>query len=222
MHIQVLYQPAHSLARVLLDPGEAVVAEAGAMVGMSPNVQMQTQSGGFASGLKRLFAGESLYRNTFTAAQTQGELLLAPPLCGDMAVLDMTPQGYYLQNSSFVFSTPNVTINTKVGGLKSFFSGAGVFVMHATAPNPGQVVVGAFGGLQMIHCDGNMVIDTGHLVAWDATLQYSIGKSSSGWIGSFLSGEGLVCHFTGQGRIWMQSRNPLEYGRAIGSMLPPA
>ena len=70
-------------------------------------------------------------------------------------------------------------------------------------------------------CQGNMVIDTGHLVAWDASLTYKVGKSGAGWIASFLSGEGLVCHFEGQGRIWMQSRNPPSYGQEVGRMLPP-
>jgi uncharacterized protein (AIM24 family) len=58
-------------------------------------------------------------------------------------------------------------------------------------------------------------------VAWDATLQYKVGKSGAGWIASFLSGEGLVCHFTGQGRIWIQTRNPAAYGGAMGKVLPP-
>ena len=71
-------------------------------------------------------------------------------------------------------------------------------------------------------CDGTLIIDTGHLVAWDATLGYTIGKSaSSGWLMSFLSGEGLVCRFRGQGRIWIQSRSPSAYGRKLGSLLPP-
>jgi uncharacterized protein (AIM24 family) len=70
-------------------------------------------------------------------------------------------------------------------------------------------------------CDGNLVIDTGHLVAWDATLTYSVGKSGSGWIASYLSGEGLVCHFQGQGRIWIQTRNPTAYGQDVASLLPP-
>ncbi len=217
MQVELLYRPAHSLARVVLAPGESVVAESGAMVGMSPNVQMQTQStGGLAGGLKRLFGGESFFRNTFSATQGAGEVLFAQALCGDMELIDVPPQGLYIQNSAFVFSTPNVEINTKVGGFKSFFSRAGMFVLHAMAQGPGQVGIGAFGGLQLISCDSNMVIDTGHLVAWDATLQYSVGKSASGWIGSFLSGEGLV------GRIWMQSRNPAEYGQYVGGMLPPA
>jgi uncharacterized protein (TIGR00266 family) len=221
MQFDVHYRPAHSLARVLLQPGEAVVAESGAMVGMSTNVQMQTQSGGMMSGLKRLFGGESFFRNTFYVQDGPGEVLLAHAVCGDMAVLDMTQYGYLVQSTSYIASTANVAINTKVGGLKTFFAGEGLFVLQATCQGPGQMLIGAFGGIQELVCDGNLVIDTGHLVAWDATLQYKVGKSASGWIGSFLAGEGLVCHFQGQGRIWIQSRNPAEYGAVMGRLLPP-
>jgi len=222
MQIDVMSRPAHSLARVALPPGESIVAESGAMVGMSPNVQMQTQSqGGLMGGLKRMFGGESFFRNTFTAQGGAGEVLLAHSLCGDMVVLDMTQVGYFVQSSSFIASTPNVQIETKIGGFRSFFAGEGVFVLKATAAGPGQMLVGAFGGVEQLNCDGNVVIDTGHLVAWDASLTYSVGKSGSGWIASFLSGEGLVCHFTGQGRIWIQSRNPTAYGQTVGRLLPP-
>ena len=61
MQFDVLYRPAHSLARVLLGPSEAVTAESGAMVGMTPNVRMQTESGGLLSGVKRMFGGHGLY-----------------------------------------------------------------------------------------------------------------------------------------------------------------
>ncbi len=221
MQIQVDYRPAHSLARIHLQPNESVVAESGAMVGMSTNVAMQTQSGGLMSGLKRMFGGESFFRNTFTAQGAPGEVLLAHSLCGDMVTLEMTPAGYFVQSSSYIASTPNVNIETKVGGFKTFFAGEGVFVLKATCQGPGQILVGAFGGIQELVCDGNLVVDTGHLVAWDSTLQYSVGKSGSGWIASFLSGEGLVCHFTGQGRIWIQTRNPSGYGQIVGKLLPP-
>jgi uncharacterized protein (TIGR00266 family) len=221
MQFDVLYRPAHSLARVLLGPNESVMAESGAMVGMSSHVQMQTQSGGLLSGMKRLFGSESFFRNTFTAAGAPGEVLLAHALNGDMRVLEMTQAGYFLQSSAFIASTPNVAIETKLGGFRSFFSGAGLFMLKAVAPSPGLLLVGAFGGIEELYCDGNIVIDTGHLVAWDATLEYSVGKSGSGWIASFLSGEGLVCHFRGQGRIWIQSRNAAAYGHRVGSLLPP-
>ena len=108
------------------------------------------------------------------------------------------------------------------GALKrKMLGGESLFQNTFTATAPGQVLVGAFGGIQELQCDGNLVIDTGHLVAWDAGLQYKVGKSGSGWIASYLSGEGLVCHFQGQGRIWIQTRNPVEYGETVGRLLPP-
>ncbi len=119
MRFDIQYRPAHSLAKVSLDPNESVVAESGAMVGMSTNIQMQTQSGGLMSGLKRMFGGESFFRNTFTAANGPGEVLLAHSLCGDMVVLDVPAAGYFIQSSSYIASTPNVSIETKVGGMKT-------------------------------------------------------------------------------------------------------
>jgi uncharacterized protein (TIGR00266 family) len=222
MQIDIGYRPGQSLAKCSLAPGESLIAEAGAMVGQSTNVQMQTQAGGVMSGLKRMFGGESFFRNTFTAQGGPGEVLLAQSLCGDMVTLEMNPNGYFIQSGAFVACSPHVSLDTKVGGLKGFFSGAGMFVLKATSQQPGQVLVGGFGGLQELACQDNIVIDTGHLVAWDATLTYSIGKSGAGWIASYLSGEGLVCHFKGQGRIWIQTRNPVEYGKSVGKMLPPA
>lgn len=230
MQIDIGYRPAHSLARIQLAPGESVTAESGAMVGMSSNLQMTTGMsapggggllGGLMAGFRRVLAGESWFRNTFTAHGGPGELLVAHALCGDMAVLEMTPQGYFLTNGAFIASSSTVDVNTKLGGFKGFFSGSGMFIMQATSQQPGMLLVGGFGGIQELVCDGSLVIDTGHLVAWDATLSYQVGKSGGGWIASFLSGEGLVCHFQGQGRIWIQTRNPVEYGMTVGALLPP-
>ena len=96
-----------------------------------------------------------------------------------------------------------------------------MFILRATGH--GLVALGAFGALECVEVDGELTIDTGHLVAWADTpeLQYRVGKASSGWIASFLSGEGLVCKFSGKGKVWVQTRNPSEYGTLIGRMLPP-
>lgn len=218
MQVNLLYRPSQSLAQCWLQPGESVVAESGAMVGMSTNVQMQTQSGGLMKGLKRLFGGESFFRNTFTANGGQGEILFATPLCGDMAVLEAGQRQWCIQNSAYVASSPYVDVKTKSGGFKGMFSGAGLFVLETSGQ--GQVIIGTFGALEPVQVDGSMVIDTGHLAAWESTLQYKVGKSGSGWVSSFLSGEGLVCHFQGQGMVYLQSRNAAEYGATIGAMLP--
>src|SRR5688500_17348678 len=106
MQVNLLYRPSQSLAQVSLAPGEAVTAESGAMVGMSTNVAMATQAGGVMSGLKRMFGGESFFRNTFTAQNGQGEVLFATPLCGDMAVLDVGYKQWCVANSNFVACSP--------------------------------------------------------------------------------------------------------------------
>jgi uncharacterized protein (TIGR00266 family) len=218
VQVNLLYRPSQSLAQIWLAPGESVVAESGAMVGMTPNVVVQTQSGGIMSGLKRMFGGESFFRNTFTAHGAQGEVLFATPLCGDMAVVDVGPRQWCIQNSAYVACSPSVHVATKSGGFKGFFSGAGFFVLETSGE--GQLVLGAFGALEAVQVDGSMVIDTGHLVAWESTLTYSIAKSGSGWVASMLSGEGLVCTFQGQGIAYIQSRNASEYGAAMGALLP--
>lgn len=221
MNIEVLYRPAHTLAKVQLAAGETIEAESGAMVGTSSNVQMTTSAGGVMKGLKRMFGGESFFRNQFTAQSGPGEVLLAPALCGDMTVLDLSASPWFIQSSSYIAAPPTIELNTKVGGFKSFFAGEGIFVLRASGA--GQVIVGAFGGLEPIDVDGEVTIDTGHLVAWQDTpgLSYKVGKAGSGWIASFLSGEGLVCRFSGRGRVWIQSRNPAEYGVTVGALLPP-
>jgi uncharacterized protein (TIGR00266 family) len=219
MQINLLYRPSQSLAQCWLQNGESITAESGAMVGMSTNVQMQTQSGGLMSGLKRMFGGESFFRNTFTAQNGQGEVLFATPLTGDMAVLDVGHKQWCVQNSAFLACSSTVDVKTRSGGFKGLFSGAGLFILESSGQ--GQMIIGAFGALEQIQVDGSMVIDTGHLAAWESTLQYKVGKSGSGWIASWLSGEGLVCHFEGQGTVYLQSRNAAEYGQTIGAMLPP-
>lgn len=222
------------MARIRLEAGEQFLVEPGAMVGQSPHLQMTTglaaskkaQGGGMlgklASAAGRMLTGESFFQNTYTAQNAPGELLLAHTLPGDMALMEVPQHGLSLQSSAFIASSTGVSLEANFGGARSFFGGEGLFLISATCSGPGQqLLIGAFGGIQEMVCDGSLVIDTGHLVAWDATLQYSVTKAAGGWVSSFLSGEGLVCKFTGQGRIWMQTRHPHEYGGLIGGLLPP-
>ncbi len=234
MNVDIHYRPVNSLARVQLDAEESIIVEPSAMVGMSPNVDMTTGMAGsdadkgggmfgkLAKAAGRFLTGESFFQNTFTARGGPGEVLLAHTLPGDMELIELPQAGISIQSTSYVASTPGVEFSTQVGGAKTFFGGEGLFVIGATASGPGMhVLVGAFGGIEEMQCDGELIIDNGHLVAWDATLNFNLQKSSAGLVSSILSGEGMVCHFQGQGRIWMQTRNPAEYGVKVGRLLPP-
>lgn len=228
MQFEVKYRPAHSLAIAHLQPGESVRAEAGAMVSMTNNVAVDTQGpaqqgggglGGLLKGIGRaMLGGESFFTNTFTAQGGQGHVTLAPPLCGDMIAHELQGDQLVIQGSSYVAAPDSVQIDTQFQGFKGFFSGESLFFLTATGHGP--VLINAFGGIETIDLNGEMIVDTGHLVAFSSTISYQIHKSGAGWISTFMSGEGLVLRMSGQGRLYVQSRNPNEYGKTVGAMLP--
>lgn len=231
MDINVEYRPVNSLAQIRLQQGEEVVVEPGAMVGMTTNLQMDTgmasndDGGGMLSKIgnaaSRMLTGESFFQNTYRAEGGPGEILLSHTLTGDIVTMDVPETGLMVQSSSYIASGPAVQLDAKLGGFKSFFAGEGLFLIEVTTRQPGApLLVGAFGGIEPMQVDGSLVIDSGHLVAWDADLQYQTEKAGGGFISSILSGEGYVCHFQGQGRVWLQTRNPNDFGNKIGRMLP--
>ena len=216
MKIDILYKPAHSVAHVQLERGESVTAESGAMVSTSGNVSMTTSAGGLKKGLKRLFGGESFFRNTFTAEGREGEVLLAPALCGDMTVIDIDRADWFIASSAYVGGDGTIDLQTKVGGFKGFFSGAGVFILRATGH--GQVILGAFGALECVDVNGELVIDTGHLVAWEDSRPVLCYEPRP-------DGSLVFCRrrpdlsISGPRKVWVQTRNPSEYGSLIGRLL---
>lgn len=225
MHFEIQYNPAHSLATAHLAPGESVRAEAAAMVSMTRNVQVTTNAGhksggGFMGALKRgVLGGESFFQNLYTATGTGAHVNLAPRLCGSMITHDLDgSHELFIQGSSYVAAPESVEIDTKWQGFKGFFSGESLFFLKASGRGP--VLINAFGAIEVLELDGELILDTGHLVAFTSGVEYSISKAGSGWIQSFLSGEGLVMRMRGRGRVYVQSRNPSEFGSAVGRLLP--
>ncbi len=225
MQFEIQYQPAHALATAHLMPGESVRAEASAMVSMTRNLSVTTDGptarGGLLKGFKRaVFGGETFFTNTFTARDMPGHVTLAPSLCGDLAVVELRPGvPLYIQGGSYVAAPDSVDIDTRWQGFKGFLSGESLFFLEASGT--GSVLVSAFGAIETLNLDGELIVDTGHLVAFDGGIEYEITKATRGWIQSYLSGEGLVLRVRGRGRLYLQSRNPNEYGQAVGKELPP-
>ena len=123
-----------------------------------------------------------------------------------------------MQSSAFLASGPDVDLDTNWGGASSFFGGEGMFMLKATGTGP--IVFNSFGAILEIEVEDGYTVDTGHIVAFEDTLKFSVGKFGGGLLAWFLSGEGLVCKFTGSGKLWIQTRNPQGFGEAIGSKLP--
>jgi uncharacterized protein (TIGR00266 family) len=226
MQFDLKYRPAHSLAVVHLEAGETIRAEASAMIGMSANIRVQTSGpmdrarGGLLGGLRRaVLGGETFFTNTFTATGAPGEVMLAPSLTGDMVVHPLAGGDLFIQGSSYVAAPDSVRLDTRWQGFKGFLSGETMFFLHATGQGP--VLVNAFGAIETIDLDGELIVDTGHLVAFTGGIDYEVATATRGLIASWLSGEGLVLRVFGRGRLYVQSRNPAEFGSAVGRLLPP-
>ncbi len=222
MDIQLNYRPAYSMATVKLSPGEAIRAESGAMVGMSDTLSMETsartQKGGLLKGLARkMLTGESFFLNLFKAEAVAGEVHLSPSNVGDLVVHENNGE-LLIQSTCYVASHPAIDIQTKVAGFKNWFGGKGFFMLKAVGTGP--VLLGAFGAIHEVEITEDFIVDTGHIVAFEPTLDYKIKRVGS-WFSTFFSGEGFVCHFSGRGKLWIQTRNPGEFGKLVGTKLPP-
>ncbi|MCU1265163.1 MAG: Mitochondrial biosis [Acidobacteria bacterium] len=205
---EVLHQPAFSLAVVHLQPEQSIQAESGAMVSMSANIELQSQmKGGLFGAIKRAAGGESAFVSTFTSRGGPGEVTLAPGAPGDIAAIEMNNQTFFVQSSSYLAGDASLVVDTKWGGAKSFFGGEGLFVLQVQGQ--GLLLVSSFGAIhrKRLQAGERYVVDTGHLVAWEGTTQYTLRKAASGFFRSMVSGEGIVAEFSGPGELLIQTRN---------------
>jgi uncharacterized protein (TIGR00266 family) len=207
MNVTIKHQPAFALAVVALAANEQIKVEPGAMVSHSDGLTTETKAqGGIFGGLKRMVAGESFFQNTWKAPAQGGEITLAPTLPGDMATLNIGATEFMLRSGAYVSSEMNVNIDASWGGAKGFFGSGGLVLLKVSGS--GQVVVCSYGAIEerVLAPGQNYTVDTGHIVGFDSTIQFSVGKSGS-WSAALLGGEGLVCRLTGPGRVLMQSRS---------------
>jgi len=226
MEIQVQHRPAATAARVSLEAGEGFTAEVGAMIAMSTGLQVATTSrtrggkGGLLQGVRRLFAGESFFLNHFTATANAQELLLGPAMAGDIVHHRLDRSTLVVQGSSWLACSSGIEIDTTWQGLTSaLFSGESLFWVKCSGS--GDLLITSFGAIYEVEVTDEYVVDSGHIVAFEETLSFRVGKATENWLGSFLSGEGLVCKFSGRGRLYCQTHNPRSFGSLVGPLLKP-
>lgn len=204
-------QPDFATLRVFLKPGESVLAEPSAMATMSPNVKLVSSvKGGALGALSRTFSGESIVLNTFTAEGGEGEVWFAPGPMGDMRHVRLSGNTLVMQRGAFVASSEGVKLNAKWQGMSGFFNGEGLVLQ--SAEGDGDIFFNTFGSILEIDVKGSYVVDTGCIVAFEDTLSYKVTTLPKPGGGMnlksfFFGGEGLVCKFSGQGRLWIQTRN---------------
>lgn len=232
MNVIVSYGPSYAVATSMLHADEVVVAAVGAMVSMDPHVQIRTEKTDALVKKERrgclnlllapfrwLVGADNFYQNHFVSVGAPGSVTFAPSIPGDVAVTDVrTEVGLLLQNTAFLCGSDTVNLDPEWEGATAFVKSDGIFMVHATGQ--GVVAFNSFGAIREIQVEDHLVVDSGHLVAFEDSLQYDLRRFSRGLWQRAFGGESMVCEFSGSGRVWIQSRNTKAWGELIGPRLP--
>lgn len=208
MQVNIDYRPSYATAKVALDPGEEIVVEAGAMVAMSSDLEIETKArGGFLKSLSRAtLGGESFFLNTYSAPASGGMIYLAPALPGDMKLLELSGETIMVQSGSYIASTPSLDVDTKWSGAKTFFASEGLIMLKVHGV--GSLLVASYGAIEEIVLGPGerFTVDTGHLVTFTEGMGFNVRKIA-GWKSTLFGGEGLVVDLTGPGTATLQTRS---------------
>ncbi len=207
---------------VYLDANEAVMCQKGAMSWMTPNMKMQTGTGGIGKAFSKMFSGESMFQNTYVSEGGPGMIAFASSVPGSIIPFDISKGDMIVQKGGYLASEKSVEFSIafqkKVGA--GFFGGEG-FIMQRLHGN----------GMAFIEIDGyvveydlqpgqQMVIDTGYLAAMTGTVTMDI-QTVKGVGNVLFGGEGLFnTVVTGPGKIYLQTMPISNLAGAVSSFIP--
>lgn len=210
LNFDISLRPDFALLAVKLAQGQKIYAEPSAMASMDSTINLRAgMKGGLRGTLGRALGGENLIINTFTAESGPGEVTFAPGPPGDVCQYHLQGNKLMLQRGAFMCHSEGVDVTGKWQGAKGFFSGEGLVLLQASGT--GDIFFNSYGAILEVDVSGGYIVDTGYIVAFEDTLQYSVtilpGLSRKSKLKSlFFGGEGLVCSFQGQGKVWIQTR----------------
>lgn len=206
-----------------LNRGEAMITERGSMTWMTRGLTMETKGGGVGKALGRMFAGEAMFQNIYTAQQDGVSIAFGSSFPGKIIPIELTPGTQFIvQKSGFLASTSQVELSVafrkQLGA--GLFGGEG-FIMQRLS---GQ-------GTAFVEIDGDviqydlapgqqMVLDTGYLAMMDGSVTMDI-ETVKGLKNKLLGGEGFFNTIvTGPGRIWIQTSPISNVASALRPFLP--
>ena len=207
-----------------LEAGEKMITEKGSMSWMSPNMEMDTNTGGgIGKALGRMFTGESMFQNTYTAKGGEGMIAFASSFPGSIVPFEIGPgKEMIVQKSGFLASESTVELSVhmqkKLGA--GFFGGEG-FIMQKLSGNGTAFV--EFDGAVIeydLAAGQSMVLDTGYLAAMESSCKMEI-QQVAGLKNKLLGGEGFFnTVVSGPGKIWIQTMPISNVAGAIRPYIP--
>jgi uncharacterized protein (TIGR00266 family) len=221
MEFKIENGPVFTTLRVIMAKGESFKAEAGAMISMSPTIELQAKAAakGIFGAMKAAVGGESFFASLYTATGGNGELVLAPGTLGDVVRFDLRGQTIFAQSGAYLAGSPELELSTQ-GSFKALVSGEGMFLQKITGT--GVVFLSSYGAtlVKKLGAGESFIVDTGHIVAFEESVKYTLKKAAKGLFSTLASGEGLVANYQGPGTIWYQTRNIPAFASQIARYLP--
>ena len=212
MNYEIKHDPVFSVLEVALDEGEMVVAQPNSMLTMTGGIQIAAKAGrrgsssGWWSGFTNLLGGESFFTAEFRAKRDQQVVTLAPNAYGNILVLPIDSDAFYLTRGSYLANMGDCQLTAKYGGMKGLLSRKGLFLLHASGA--GTVFCQTYGDVveKRLEDDERFCVNNRYVVAFSDSISYQLVKATESVKDTLMSGEGLVNRYTGPGRLFYQTR----------------
>lgn len=209
-----------------LEAGERMITERGSMSWMSPNMKMETSTnGGLGKAFGRMFSGEALFQNTYTAEGGNGLIAFASSFPGSIRPFEVMPgQEYIFQKSTFLASEAgvNLSIHFHKKVASGLFGGEG-FILQKVSGN--GIVFAEFDGYVVeydLQPGQQIIVDSGYLAAMTSSCQMDI-KTVPGLKNMVFGGEGLFnTVITGPGHVWLQTMPISSVAGVLRPYMPTA
>jgi len=207
MKLEIKGLPSFGYADLILEPGEHFITESGSMATMDAALDLNpTPRGGILSSIiRKVFLGESFFMNEYrNVVDRPLRLTLTQKTPGYMVLRELRDEVIYLQPGAFIACDPTIQFSTEWAGISSFIGKEGLF--RLVAYGTGRIIFGGYGEVLEKDVNGELIVDTGHLIAYQRGISLK-AQLSGGIISSFTSGEGLVTRVQGSGKVWIQTRS---------------
>ena len=206
-----------------LENRESMVTEKGSMVWMSPNMEMETSAGGLGKAFGRMFSGESIFQNIYTAQGGPGMIAFASTFPGSIRAVQVSPdQPVVVQKSAFLASEAGVELSVffQKKAMGGFFGGEGFIMQKLSGRGTAFLEIDGHAVEYNLAPGQQIVVDTGNLAMMDATCSLDV-RTVKGVKNVLFGGEGIFhTVVTGPGRVVLQTMPLTAFAGAIASVLP--
>lgn len=206
-----------------LEKGESMLTERGSMSWMSPNMVMSTGTGGAGKAFGRMFSGDAMFQNTYTAENGKGMIAFASSFPGSICAVQITQDHPVVtQKGSFLASETGVELSVffQKKGMSGFFSGEGFIMQKLSGSGVAFLEIDGSAVEYELAAGESMIVDSGNLAMMDATCSLDI-QSVKGIKNKLFGGEGFFNSVvTGPGKVIVQTMPVSSVAAALAPFLP--